>query len=103
MGLRVGSSRRIPVRSLPEVPDLPVVLAARISLSFSPASVGLLFVWFSEGGIGGNFPMFFDAMWPRASNIGIDGSSDVGRWFAEHTVSGYRLTGRQADRDATGL
>jgi hypothetical protein len=77
------------VRSLPEAPDLPVVLAARLSLSF-PLLIsavplytvdwnrrrgrrGLVKVWFSDGGITSNFPMhFFDAVWPERPTFGIN-------------------------------
>ncbi|WP_344212843.1 hypothetical protein [Kribbella sancticallisti] len=78
-----------PVRRLPEAWDLPVVVAARISLSF-PGLIsavplfcvdwsrafgkrGLVEVWFSDGGISSNFPMhFFDSLWPARPTFGIN-------------------------------
>lgn len=77
------------VRRLPAAWDLPVVVAARLSLSF-PGLIsavpmfcvdwsrafgrrGLVEVWFSDGGISSNFPMhFFDAAWPSRPTFGIN-------------------------------
>lgn len=77
------------VRCLPEPQDLPVVLAARISLSFpillsalplfcvdwarGPGKQGLIQVWFSDGGISSNFPMhLFDSPLPSRPTFGFN-------------------------------
>lgn len=78
-----------PVWKVPAAWDLPVVVAARISLSF-PGLIsavpmfcvdysrafgkrGLVEVWFSDGGISSNFPMhFFDSPWPARPTFGIN-------------------------------
>jgi hypothetical protein len=77
------------VRPLPDAASLPVVLAARISLSFpglisavpllcvdysrGPGHRNLIRTWFSDGGIASNFPMhFFDAPWPGRPTFGIN-------------------------------
>ena len=78
-----------PLYLMPLAPDIPVVIAARISLSF-PALIsaipfyaidwtraeeqrGVVTVWFSDGGIASNFPMrFFDAVWPKRPTFGIN-------------------------------
>jgi predicted acylesterase/phospholipase RssA len=75
---------------LPEADKLPVVMAARISLSFpglicaiplyavdmsreKPADRKAVRCWFSDGGITSNFPIhFFDAMWPRRPTFALD-------------------------------
>lgn len=77
------------VRTLPHSPDMPVVVAARISLSF-PGLISavplhvidwgrvaehrkLITVWFSDGGIASNFPThLFDAFWPRRPTFAIN-------------------------------
>ena len=77
------------VRFLPPAHELPVVVAARLSLSF-PGLISavplyavdrsrlaenrrLIRIWFSDGGITSNFPMhFFDSMWPSRPTFGID-------------------------------
>jgi len=77
------------LRSFPAAPDLPVVVAVRMSLSF-PLLISAIplfivdrarrrdrwrveCVWFSDGGISSNFPMnFFDAFLPRRPTFGID-------------------------------
>ncbi len=65
--------------------DMPVILAARLSLSF-PVLIsavrlwtydamggGLLVTWFSDGGISSNFPIhFFDALLPGHPTFGLD-------------------------------
>jgi predicted acylesterase/phospholipase RssA len=73
---------------VPAAPDLPVIVAVRISLSFPVlfSAVPLHTVdrnrrhdrqraeicWFADGGISSNFPMhFFDAMWPSRPTFGI--------------------------------
>lgn len=77
------------VRSLPEPQDLPVLLAARISLSFpillsalplfcvdwarGPGKQGLIETWFSDGGISSNFPMhLFDSSLPSRPTFGFN-------------------------------
>ena len=67
---------------------MPVVIAARLSLSFPilisavpicavdytrpPGKMRLVVHWFSDGGISSNFPMhLFDSMWPRRPTFGI--------------------------------
>jgi hypothetical protein len=77
------------LRYLPLAPDLPLVVAARLSLSFpglisavplhavdwaaAPADRRVVPVWFSDGGIASNFPMhFFDRPWPRRPTFGIN-------------------------------
>ena len=70
---------------LPHAADLPVVLAARLSLSFPflLSAVPLYVIdyrshelarcWMSDGGIGSNFPIhFFDAPLPRWPTFGLD-------------------------------
>lgn len=74
---------------LPDAEHLPIVVAARLSLSFPLLiqAVPLYKVdftlknreadqpikcWFSDGGLSSNFPMhFFDRMWPNAPTFGI--------------------------------
>jgi predicted acylesterase/phospholipase RssA len=77
------------VRCLPEPQDLPVVLAARISLSFpillsalplfwvdwgrAPGKQKLIETWFSDGGISSNFPMhLFDSPLPSRPTFGFN-------------------------------
>jgi predicted acylesterase/phospholipase RssA len=77
------------VRSLPEPQDLPVLMAARISLSFpillsalplfcvdwarGPGKQGLIPTWFSDGGISSNFPMhLFDSPLPNRPTFGFN-------------------------------
>ncbi|HSF97158.1 MAG TPA: hypothetical protein VLA55_00595 [Ornithinibacter sp.] len=77
------------VRSLPKPQDMPVLLAARISLSFpillsalplfcvdwarGPGKQGLIQVWFSDGGISSNFPMhLFDSPLPSRPTFGFN-------------------------------
>lgn len=79
----------VQVRYLPRPADMPVVVAARMSLSFpglisavpmcyvdygrAPQYVALINVWFSDGGIASNFPMhLFDSMWPVRPTFGIN-------------------------------
>ena len=78
----------VPVRHLPDAADLPVVVAARLSLSFpllvsavpllcvdysrGPGHRELVTCWFSDGGIASNFPIhFFDAPLPSRPTFGI--------------------------------
>ena len=76
-----------PLYKLPPADKLPVIVAARISLSFpglicavplyavdfaakSPTAVRC---WFSDGGITSNFPIhFFDSMWPARPTFALD-------------------------------
>jgi predicted acylesterase/phospholipase RssA len=75
--------------SLPEPDDLPVVVAARMSLSFpillsaiplysfdfrrKPLSNSPQRCWFTDGGVGSNFPIhFFDAPLPTRPTFGLD-------------------------------
>ena len=77
------------VRSLPDPWDIPVVMAARVSLSFptlisavplfcvdwarGPGRRTLIEAWFSDGGISSNFPMhLFDSLWPTRPTFGIN-------------------------------
>jgi predicted acylesterase/phospholipase RssA len=77
------------VRSLPDQWDVPVVMAARLSLSFptlisavplfcvdwarGPGKRTLIETWFSDGGISSNFPMhLFDSLWPTRPTFGIN-------------------------------
>ncbi len=80
------------LRRLPFAPDIPVVVAARLSLSFpvlisavplyyqdffkkrdDDRSVPVVTAWFSDGGITSNFPMqFFDAWLPNRPTFGIN-------------------------------
>jgi len=74
---------------MPDADDLPVVVAARMSLSFpvllqavplyrirtlpvAGSKVELLRVWFSDGGLTSNFPIhFFDAILPTRPTFGV--------------------------------
>jgi len=77
-------------RWLPHTPDLPVLVAVRMSLSFpglltavplyahdytlldERARAVLRRSWFSDGGICSNFPIhFFDSIWPEWPTFGI--------------------------------
>ena len=78
-----------PLYFMPLAPDIPLVIAARLSLSF-PGLIsavpfqavdwtraeqhrGIVTVWFSDGGISSNFPMrFFDTAWPSRPTFGIN-------------------------------
>ena len=112
------------LRYLPEPADLPVVVAARMSLSF-PVLISAVPLhaadflwneeteawethfkrcWFSDGGIGSNFPVhFFDQLVPSRPTFGInlrpfrsdrskkaDESQNV--WFPSATRQGVRPT-----------
>jgi predicted acylesterase/phospholipase RssA len=85
----VCTCHREQVRSLPDPWNLPVVMAARLSLSFpglisavplfcvdwarGPGHRTLIETWFSDGGISSNFPMhFFDSLWPTRPTFGIN-------------------------------
>lgn len=77
------------VHTLPAAWDMPIVVAARLSLSF-PGLISavplfsvdwarafgkrtLIPVWFSDGGISSNFPMhFFDSAFPSRPTFGIN-------------------------------
>jgi len=74
---------------MPDADDLPVVVAARMSLSFpvllqavplyrirtlpvAGSQIELLRVWFSDGGLTSNFPIhFFDAILPTRPTFGV--------------------------------
>jgi hypothetical protein len=77
------------VRHFPKPADVPVVVAARLSLSFPglisavplhfvdygrrPESIALVTAWFSDGGIASNFPMhLFDDAFPTRPTFGFD-------------------------------
>ena len=75
------------LRFLPLAPDLPVVVAARMSLSFpllisavrlytidyDRAGRPVVPCWFSDGGITSNFPIhFFDGLLPRRPTFGLN-------------------------------
>jgi predicted acylesterase/phospholipase RssA len=75
------------LRFLPLAPDLPIVVAARMSLSFPLliSAVRLYTIdydltdrpvvacWFSDGGITSNFPIhFFDGLLPRRPTFGLN-------------------------------
>ena len=80
----------VSLRWLPDAADLPVVLAARLSLSFpglvsavplhaldrsdpGPAAGRPVIVWMSDGGISSNFPIhFFDSLLPRRPTFAIN-------------------------------
>lgn len=77
------------LRHLPPAPEFPVLVAVRMSLSF-PVLISAVPLykrdfnrkkgnhnwvrhWFSDGGIGSNFPIhFFDSLWPSRPTFGID-------------------------------
>lgn len=79
----------VQLRHLPDAPDFPVLVAVRMSLSF-PVLISAVPLykrdfnrkvgkqdwtcnWFSDGGIGSNFPIhFFDSPWPMRPTFGID-------------------------------
>ncbi|WP_241479882.1 patatin-like phospholipase family protein [Mycolicibacterium neoaurum] len=78
-----------PLYRMPPAPDVPLVMAARVSLSFpglisalpfqavdhsrAPDMADIVTVWFSDGGISSNFPIrFFDAAWPQRPTFGIN-------------------------------
>lgn len=79
-----------PLYRLPDAPDMPVVVAARLSLSFpglisavplhavdysrkDPAARVPVRCWLSDGGITSNFPIhFFDALWPCRPTFALD-------------------------------
>jgi predicted acylesterase/phospholipase RssA len=89
-GVALVSAEDQPLYWLPDADKLPVVMAARISLSFPGliSAVPLYAVdksrknaadrkpvrcWFSDGGITSNFPIhFFDALWPRRPTFALD-------------------------------
>jgi hypothetical protein len=89
-GVPLLSADGRPLYRLPAADKLPVVLAARISLSFpglisavplyaidfarkSSADRTAVRCWFSDGGITSNFPVhFFDSLWPRRPTFALD-------------------------------
>lgn len=75
------------LRVLPSAPDLPVVVATRMSMSFpllmsavrlytvdyEQISRPVVSCWFSDGGITSNFPIhFFDGLLPRRPTFGLN-------------------------------
>jgi predicted acylesterase/phospholipase RssA len=80
---------------MPSADDLPIVVAARMSLSFpvllqavplyrlralpsGGEGVELLRVWFSDGGLTSNFPIhFFDAILPTRPTFGVTMQDDL--------------------------
>jgi hypothetical protein len=82
-GRELRSAAGRPLYRLPAADRLPVILAARIGLSFpglisavplyavdsgrkDPKDRVALRCWFSDGGITSNFPThFFDSLWPQ--------------------------------------
>lgn len=87
--LRCLHHRDTPVRMLPPVPDIPVVVGIRMSLSFpfllsavpfqavdfnrADGKRGLIEVWFTDGGLASNFPIhFFDTLLPGRPTFGIN-------------------------------
>lgn len=79
-----------PLYRLPEGREIPVIVAARLSLSFpglisavplyaidysrkDPADRVPVRCWFSDGGITSNFPIhFFDSLWPGRPTFALD-------------------------------
>jgi predicted acylesterase/phospholipase RssA len=79
----------VQLRYIPDAPDFPILVAVRMSLSF-PVLISAVPLykrdfnrkagrqdwtcnWFSDGGIGSNFPIhFFDSPWPMRPTFGID-------------------------------
>lgn len=98
------------LRSLPDAPDMPVVVGVRLSLSFPglisavPAFVldryrtegnwGYREVWFSDGGLTSNFPLeFFDTPLPTRPTFGVTledphPDTDAPAFRPEHNKSG---------------
>lgn len=86
---RLHNNKAEPLRGLPEPESLPILVAVRMSLSF-PVLISAIPLhkrdlnrkqgkrnwachWFSDGGIGSNFPIhFFDSPWPRRPTFGVD-------------------------------
>ena len=91
------------LRKLPLARDMPIVVAARLSLSFPLliSAVPLYYIdfakladradvvkaWFSDGGITSNFPMqFFDSWLPRRPTFGINLDNFDPRYDPEGTA-----------------
>lgn len=89
LDLHCPTHRDTEIRRLPFAPYLPIVMAARLSLSFPVLISAVPFycfdyntmtgqrevvtAWFSDGGITSNFPMqFFDAWIPDRPTFGIN-------------------------------
>ena len=94
---------------LPPPPELPVVLAVRMTLSFpglisavplfatdfGAAAETPVRCWFSDGGVSSNFPIhFFDSLWPRRPTFGIS----LGPYHPEHLDSDVYLPASNAPR-----
>src|SRR4051794_26496834 len=89
-GVPLVSTEQRPLYRLPPTEKLPVILAARISLSFprlisaiplyavdesrkNPADRKAVRCWFTDGGLTSNFPIhFFDSLWPRRPTFALD-------------------------------
>lgn len=101
------------VRRLPHVPDLPIVIAARLSLSFpllisavplvyfdlakTESHRGAVLAWFSDGGITSNFPVhFFDVPLPQRPTFGINLVEENPSYPS--TACGARLSGAEEER-----
>lgn len=85
--------------------DLPVIVATRMSLSFPVLLSGVplwterngIYVkhWFSDGGIGSNFPIhFFDAWLPTRPTFGLNFVSDGSATDPDAISYGHRTGGR---------
>lgn len=107
------------VRHLPAPWDIPIVVAARLSLSFpglisavpfftidwarKPGKRGLIPVWFSDGGISSNFPMhLFDSPFPGRPTFGIN-LSPVNPDYPEQMVWMPKRQGYSSPPEATPL
>ncbi|MBO3752959.1 patatin-like phospholipase family protein [Streptosporangiaceae bacterium NEAU-GS5] len=107
-GLRCPAHPSIKLRALPESRHLPIVVTARMSLSFPGLIAAVPLVlrnqddepvihWFSDGGITSNFPIhFFDTLFPLWPTFGLDiqprrnpGGDDV--YLPEQTAEPARL------------
>jgi predicted acylesterase/phospholipase RssA len=97
----------VPLRSLPDPDDMPVVVAARISLSFPALISAVPFYaidysrkpvrpvrcWFSDGGITSNFPIhFFDSLCPSRPTFGVS----LRGYHPDHPESHVYLPGPKA-------
>lgn len=108
-----------PLMHLPQPWDIPVVVAARLSLSFPglisavpfftvdwtrrPGLRGIIPVWFSDGGISSNFPMhFFDSAFPSRPTFGIN-LSPMNRDYPDQLVWKPSQEGRPGPPEATQL
>ena len=105
------------MRELPEPRDFPVLLAARMSLSFPflftavplhaidhdpPKERKFRRCWFSDGGISSNFPMhLFDGLVPMWPTFGLNLEPEVKDLLGEHahvSSTGLAVNGDAASR-----